>query len=168
MLKNRYIKYLLELFFLLLIAVVIANIVSIYRGYDLNKEQLRTTTFILLDGSKYNIEEKKPLIIHFWATWCPICRAELSNIEFLSKHYQVITVVVKSGDNDKIREYAKKQRVNFKIINDNSGDMARKLNISMFPTTIIYDKNKSMAFTDIGYTSTIGILLKVWWVEKFN
>ncbi len=168
MLKNRYTKYLLELIFLVLIMTITANIISIYRSADLNKEQLQTTSFMLTDGSKYTVEENKPLIIHFWATWCPVCRAELSNIEFTSKHYQVLTIAVKSGDNDEIKEYANKHKLSFKILNDNDGDMARKFNISAFPTTIIYGKNKNIAFTDIGYTSTIGILLKVWWVEKFN
>lgn len=168
MLKNKYIKYLLELFFLLFVAVIIANGISIYRSVDLNKNQLQTTSFMLNDGSKYKTEEKKPLIIHFWATWCPICKAEISNIEFISKHYQVLTVVVKSGNDYEIKKYMDEHKLNFRVINDNDGSMARKFNISMFPTTIIYDKNKNTAFTDVGYTSAIGMLLKVWWVEKSN
>lgn len=166
--KYKYKKILIELLFLSLTSVIFANIISIYRSRELNKEPLQTTSFTLLDTSKYTIEEKKPLIIHFWATWCPICRAELSNIELLSKHHQVITVVVKSGNSDLIKEYANQHKLNFKVINDSNGSMARKFNVSMFPTTIIYNKNKNIAFTDVGYTSTFGILLKIWWVEKFN
>ncbi|MDD5158316.1 redoxin domain-containing protein [Sulfurimonas sp.] len=168
MLKNKYIKYLIELFFLFFVITITANIISIYRSANLNKEQLQATSFILSDGLKYITEENKPLIVHFWATWCPICRAELSNIEFISKHYQVLTVAVNSGSNNEMAEYAKKHKLNFKIINDSDGVMAKKFNISMFPTTIIYNKNKNIAFIDTGYTSTLGILSKVWWAEKFN
>lgn len=166
--KNKFKKFLKEILFLFLVAVIFSNIISIYRSRDLNKEPLQTTSFTLLDASKYKIEEGKPLIIHFWATWCPICRAELSNIEFISKHYQVLTVVVKSGNNDAIKEYASKHKLNFKILNDSDGDIARKFNVSMFPTTIIYDNGKNIAFVDTGYSSTIGIFLKVWWADKFN
>ena len=34
----------------------------------------------MVDGSRYVAEdwEGRPRLIHFWATWCPVCRLEMS------------------------------------------------------------------------------------------
>ncbi len=43
------------------------------------------------------IPNNKPILLHFWATWCPTCKFEAPNIEKVSKDYEVITIAVQSG-----------------------------------------------------------------------
>ena len=38
-------------------------------------------------------------------------------------------------------------------------------NISVFPTTIIYDKNRDIVFSDVGYTTTPGLCLRMKWAN---
>ncbi|WP_419677530.1 redoxin domain-containing protein [Aliarcobacter lanthieri] len=147
----------------LILFVIVLNVVSYYKSLDLNKEKLEIQNFKLIDESIYVVKNDKPLLIHFWATWCPICSLEEQNIEKISKDYEVITIATQSGSSEEIKEYLEKNSLNFKVVNDEEGILSKKFNIKAFPTTFIYDENQNQKFSEVGYTSTLGLYLRMWW-----
>lgn len=153
---KEFIKYTILLFIAL-------NLVSYYNSQDLNKNQLEIKSFNLLDETVYEIDENRPLLINFWATWCPVCKLEESSIEKLSKDFQVITIATQSGSKKEIEEYLKNNQLNFKVVNDEDGLISQKFNIKAFPTTFIYDKNQNIKFTEVGYSSYFGLYLRLLW-----
>lgn len=156
-------KYLISFIKYAIFFIVVINLVSYYKSLDLNKEKLEIRSFELLDGTTYEIEKDKPLLIHFWATWCPICALEEQNIETISKDYQVITIATQSGSSEEIKEYLEKNNLSFKVVNDDLATLSREFNIKAFPTTFIYDKNQNLKFSEVGYSSTFGLKLRLWW-----
>jgi len=150
--KAKIKHYLKEIILFTLLLIVATNLLSYYKSQSLNKSD-----------QTYFPQNNKPLVLHFWATWCPVCKAEASNINLLSKHYQVITVAVKSGTNKEIQNYLKEHHYSYKVVNDSSGEIAKKFHIAAFPTTFIYDKNHKLSSSEVGYTSTIGLFLRAWW-----
>jgi len=146
--------YLKEIIISLIIITIILNIVSYYRSLSVNHKKFPIQNIQLNDQA---------LMVHFWATWCPICKIEAPNIQQISKHYNVLTVAVESGSDEDIQQYLDKNNLDFKVINDKR--YAQKFNIQVFPTTIIYDKNKNVIFTEVGYTSTLGLYLRMWWAN---
>ena len=78
-------KYLKESIKFIVLLVIVLNAVSYYRSIDLNKEKLKIQTFKLLDDTNYQVPQNKPVLVHFWATWCPTCKFESPNIEKISK-----------------------------------------------------------------------------------
>lgn len=148
--------YLKEILVTLIIAAIVMNIVSYYRSQSVNQEQLPLQNIQL---------NNQALMVHFWATWCPVCKVEASNIQQISKHFNVLTIAVNSGSDENIDEYLKKNNLDFKVINDDTSSYARQFNIKVFPTTIIYDKNKNIVFSEVGYTSTFGLYLRMWWAN---
>lgn len=156
-------KYLISFIKYAIFFIVVINLVSYYKSLDLNKNRLEIRSFELLDGTTYEIEKDKPLLIHFWATWCPICALEEQNIETISKDYQVITIATQSGSSEDIKEYLEKNNLSFKVVNDNLATLSREFNIKAFPTTFIYDKNQNLKFSEVGYSSTFGLKLRLWW-----
>ncbi len=119
----------------------------------------------LLNNTQYSLPKDKIIMIHFWATWCPSCKLEASNIQKISEHYEVLTIAYKSGSDEEIKKYLKDNQLNYNVVNDNDGHITSKFDISVFPTTIIYDKNKNIVFSDVGYTSTLGLYLRMWWAD---
>lgn len=163
--KDKIIKYTKEALLFVVIMTIFANAISLYRSMDLNKNPLVLESVTLIDDSLYALQKEKPVLLHFWATWCPTCKAEAGNIQAISKSFEVITIAVKSGSNDEIVEYLKSRDLNFRVINDNNGYITNQFDVSVFPTTIIYDKDKNVVFSDVGYTSTWGLWLRMWWVS---
>ncbi len=152
-----------EIFFLFIFIILTTNIISLYKSQSLNKERLILSTHKLIDTSHYVVETDKPLLVHIWATWCPICQAEADNIERLSHYYNVITIAVNSGTDYEIQNYLNKRGFTFKVINDKNSSLSKKLNITNFPTTFIYDKKKKLVFSEVGYTSSFGLWLRMLW-----
>jgi len=152
--KNKLKYYIKEILLFIVMLFIISNIVSYYKSSNINK-------------SKFDIENisltNKPILVYFWATWCPICKVESPNIQTLSKDYQVVTIAVNSGDDKKISNYLNENNFDFKVINDKNSSYANKFNIEVFPTTLIYDNDKNLIFSEVGYTSTFGLKLRLWW-----
>ncbi len=152
--KDKIKKYLKEGLIFILMLIIALNAISYYNSLDLNKEKLTIQSFKLLDDSLYIVPNDKPVLIHFWATWCPTCKLEASNIEKISKDYEVITIAVQSGTKEEIEKYLDEHKLSFKVVNDKDGYYSQMFNIKAFPSTFIYDKNKNLKFSEVGYTST--------------
>jgi len=157
-------KILKELATTLLLIFIIANVLNYFRAPHLQTTQLPTLQKELINGKKFDFSDQKgkALMVHFWATWCPICKAEASNIEAISQKYNVITLAVKSED---IKKYMQKRALHFKVINDKEGKIAEKFDVSVFPTTFIYNKKGELLFSDVGYTSTLMLRLKMFYAS---
>lgn len=149
-------KYLKEILSTIIIVTIMANVISFYRSTDLNKEKLPLQ----------NIELKnQPIMIHFWATWCPVCKVEAPNIQRVSQKYNVLTIASNSGNNQEIQKYLDENNLDFETVNDHNSHYAKQFNISVFPTTLIYDKDKNLVFSEVGYTSTFGLYIRMWWAS---
>jgi len=161
--KEKIKKYLKEIITFFIFITILANIISLYKSSDLNKEPLNNINITLLNSQEYKYPNNKPILIHFWATWCPTCKMEASNIQSISENFEVLTIAVNSGNNSEIQKYMDEHNLNYKVYNDNNGFFAKEFRIAAYPTTFIYDKNKNLVFSEVGFTSTWGLWLRMWW-----
>jgi len=53
------------------------------------------------------------------------------------------------------------KNLSFRVVNDSDGVLAKQLNIEAYPTTFIYDASGELKFTEVGYTSTVGLLARI-------
>jgi len=143
------------------ILLVISNVMSYIRKPTLDSNLLPTQTFQLIDGTSYTPQKGKPLLVHFWATWCGVCSMEAPNIERVSKKYEVLTIVVQSGNIENIKAQMKKEGVTFKVVEDPNGMFSQQFKVSAFPTDFIYDAKGKLYSTDVGYTTTAGLLTRL-------
>jgi len=152
--KEKIKHYLKEIILFFIVMTVFANVISYYKARELLKQALEID---------YKFKSNRPILIHFWATWCPTCKLEISNIEQISKDYEVLTIVVNSGSIKDIKNYMKEKDLHFRFINDKDSLYAKKFNISAYPTTFIYDKNKNLVFSEVGYTTVLGLYFRMWY-----
>ncbi len=100
-----------------------------------------------IDGGTVNLKsvigKNKVTILNFWATWCPPCRAEIPEfIEFAKEHQseKVALIAVNiQEDSNKVKEFAKTNRMNFPILLDLDGKVAQTYQIYAIPTTFVID-----------------------------
>jgi thiol-disulfide isomerase/thioredoxin len=151
-----------EIISTLLLIFVVSMLVNYVRKPDVNEDIYRLELTDIYNNSlamyKY---EKEPLIVHFWATWCPTCKLEASNIEALSQNHNVVSIAVTSGSNEKLQLFMKEHSLSYKVINDNNGVLAKKFGIEAYPTTLIYDKDGKLKFSEVGYSTTLGLQARI-------
>ena len=154
-------KILKEIVIGLLILFVVSETISYFRRPDLDSQRLPVIEAKLLDGSHFEIPKGKPLLIYFWGSWCPICKLEAPNIQRISKKYEVLTIAVNSGDDNKIQSYMNKYQLDFNVLNDQDVVWAKRFKVEVFPTIFIYDAKGELRFTEVGYTTTAGLLARM-------
>ncbi len=160
-------KILKEIAVMALMVFVIANALSYIRKPELSDSRFPQISEKLIRGEQFDSADlrDRPLLVHFWATWCPACKAEADNIQRLSKYYDVVTFAVKSGDDSALQTFMDEREYDYKVINDGQGQWAGTFNVEAFPTTFIYDADGELMFSEVGYTSTLGLLLRMWWAR---
>ena len=88
----------------------------------------------------------KPVLINFWATWCPPCRMEMPGLQNIYEKYRdkVEFVMINLGEtNETISDFLVENEIyTFPIGYDQSGYYGLKYSIVSIPTTVILDKNK--------------------------
>lgn len=154
-----------EILIVVVLMFILSNIMSYLRKPDLASSQLPKIELQLLDGSIFTVSKDQPILIHFWALWCPTCKFEASNIEAVSKKYNVLTIAVNSGSDAKVQAYMQEQNLSFKVFNDSEGTWAKQFKVEAYPTTFIYDAKGELSFSEVGYTSTAGLLARFEWIK---
>jgi len=85
----------------------------------------------------------KVVVMDFWATWCPPCRASVPEIKELTKKYSSDKVVVLSVSADKDdgqwREFIAKKNMDWLQYRDADEHMQKLLSVHAFPTYIVID-----------------------------
>ncbi len=80
----------------------------------------------------------KPILIYFFAPWCPYCSASADNINRLRRlrseeRLAIIIVALDWQERDQILEYAYEHELNVPVIMGNS-EIARDWKVQGFPT----------------------------------
>jgi thiol-disulfide isomerase/thioredoxin len=121
----------------------------------------------LLDGGNFSLASRpaRPLLIHFWASWCPVCRLEENSIAALSRDHAVITIAMQSGSDAEVRAYLEAQGLRFPVINDPEGRLARRFGVRAVPSSFIIDARDRIVFRETGFTSGPGLRLRMWWAQ---
>lgn len=102
----------------------------------------------------------KPLLLNFWATWCPPCVKELPEIaqfqrEFQSKGWQVLGLAVDAPS--AVREFLKKVPVDLAmgLAGLTGTDLSRKLGNSQggLPFSVAFGASGEIVWRKLGVTS---------------
>ncbi|MDH5426285.1 MAG: protein disulfide oxidoreductase [Gammaproteobacteria bacterium] len=147
-----------------LIIVLVFMGVRHYQSRDMSSGPAQPLHGTLLDNSKIDwaAYKGKPLLIHFWATWCPVCRLEENSIESISQDYNVISIAAWSEDTS---AYMQKQGLSFPTLDDIDGVWADRYGVTGVPASFIISKEGNIEFAERGYSSETGLRLRLWWIE---
>lgn len=111
-------------------------------------------------------EGGKPVLVHFWATWCPVCKVSRGAVESLHGDYHVVTVAMQSGSEQSVLKHVAEAGMRQPVVNDENGSIAAAWGVSGVPTNFIIDGEGNIAFTEIGYTTSVGLRARLWLVGK--
>ncbi|MGY3054442.1 thiol-disulfide isomerase/thioredoxin [Pedobacter sp. UYEF25] len=96
----------------------------------------------------------KVILINFWATWCPPCRAEMPGLNTLYQKFKkdkgiVFIFVDADGDLERSTKFLKRHNYDLPIYKMVS-NVPTKIFESSLPTTVIFDKQGRLSFKHEG------------------
>jgi len=120
-----------------------------------------------IDGDKVDLGryQAKPVIVYFWADWCPVCKFSTPAINDLAEDYQVLTVATFAESKQDVINYLNDKSINMPVVFDTNNEWAKLYNVSAVPTTFIIDSKGNIRFVEKGYSSSMGLRLRLWWVD---
>lgn len=127
------------------------DLVGVAANEGLNKgEQAPDFELTTLAGEPIRLSELqgKKVILNFWATWCPPCKAEMPHMQNFYEDYaetenvEIVAVNLTSGDREaSVEEFVKDYGLTFPIPMDVEGEVGQKFQAVTIPTSYIIDTN---------------------------
>lgn len=97
----------------------------------------------------------KPVMINFWATWCPPCREEIPVITQMyhetegGSKYEVLGVATQS-DNSTIKAFEDEFTMDFPLLPDVGSNVVNTYHVLPIPTTFFVDKDGIIRYIQAG------------------
>jgi cytochrome c biogenesis protein CcmG, thiol:disulfide interchange protein DsbE len=107
----------------------------------------------------------RPVIVNFWASWCPPCRAELPDLDAAVRQHgdSGLAVVAINLDEEReaVRRYAAPLDLTLVIGLDRGGRVSALYNVVALPTSFFVDRQGIVRDLNLGALTAVGLQSKV-------
>ena len=164
--ENRRGKLVLEA----LAIIVVVVVVQLWQSRGLPEGPAPALAGVGLDGKPLDLAavvrgvNGKPTLVVFWATWCPVCKAEDGNIQSISADYPVLSVAMQS---ENVAKHLQERGLTFATIDDRDAALSTAWKVRGVPAHFIVDGTGNVRFRVVGYATTWGLRARLWWTEQF-
>ena len=100
----------------------------------------------LPDGSSTSLTAYRgqPVVINFWATWCPPCREEMPELARAYERYReqglVVLAINDAEAHDQVAAFLQESNLNLPMIIDPQGEVMRAYKTNALPSTFFIDR----------------------------
>jgi thiol-disulfide isomerase/thioredoxin len=109
----------------------------------------------------------RPAVVHFWASWCPVCELEQGMVDALADEVPMITIAMQSGTMSEVRDYLARQEVDYPVVNDEQGTLSARYGVKAVPASFVLDSEGRVRFATRGYTTGWGLQIRLWLAGLF-
>jgi thiol-disulfide isomerase/thioredoxin len=92
-----------------------------------------------------------PVLLVFWATWCPHCNAAVPAINGIQARFsgrlQILAIDFMEG-RETVKAFMKAKGVTYLVLFDSDGKVARQYRVAGIPTYILLDKGGRIVYFD--------------------
>ncbi|MEW6026910.1 MAG: TlpA disulfide reductase family protein [Planctomycetota bacterium] len=113
-------------------------------------------TLETLDGELVSLKSAsgKVVLLDFWASWCPPCRAEMPHIQKLHNEFKDKGVVIYGINNEdpvKVKRFLETNKYTLAVLSDKDSSVATSYDVSGYPTLVIIGKDGRINENLVGY-----------------
>lgn len=111
-----------------------------------------------LDGRTVSLEalRGKRVALHFWATWCGVCRREFGALnavqQGLSPDEAVYAIVADSDDPEQVRRFVAEHHITYPVLLG-TGEVLAAYRVGSFPTTYYVDREGRIGAHTVGMST---------------
>jgi len=109
-----------------------------------------------LDGQTVKLSDLrgKPVLLNFWATWCPPCRFEMPFLQQINDSYSakgLVLLAIDIGESPgTVQKFMTEFNLSLTVPMDTDSKVAKSYGITAIPTTFLIDKNGVIQFKLLG------------------
>ena len=124
----------------------------------------RAPDFTLVDlaGNPVSLSayRHKKVLLHFWATWCGVCRAELPSLRSLQRSLGpdevLLTIVDDSDDVEAVRRFVREHELSYPVLLG-TDETRRAYRVRSFPTNYYVNGDGSVGASTVGLSTRLGM-----------
>jgi peroxiredoxin len=151
-----------------LIAIILVVGISAYQQRHLLGTGERAPSFDLqaLDGTRASLEDLagKVVLLHFFATWCTVCRQEHAALnalnEQLAEDVAVLSVVVDTDDRAALQSYVQREALEYPVLLADEATLAA-YRIRSYPTNYYLDRRGAIRGRSVGLSTRWAMRLRL-------
>ena len=138
--------------------VVLVAVLALLTGCTKNKQTNTAADFTLQDMNGKSVKlsdyKGKVVLLEFWATWCPPCRATVPGLEKLHNDYKdkglvVLAVSMDEGGWDEVKSFIAEHRITYAVLKG-TDDVAAQYQVRSIPLILILNKEGKVSKRYLG------------------
>lgn len=125
--------------------------------YSLEGKKAPSFSLPLVEGGTFHLADhlgKTPILLDFWAIWCPPCRASLPKVNDAYRQFKdagAIICAVNLGDSpESVSDFLKNQSIQMPVALDSEGTAADLYRVSSIPMLVFIDREGMVQHINIG------------------
>ncbi|BCS80704.1 TlpA family protein disulfide reductase [Anaerocellum diazotrophicum] len=143
--------------FILISAILIG--ILVYQIMSRSKENTAAEgivnfKLVSVDGKEYSLLDfrGRKVVLNFFATWCPPCRAEIPDFERFHRENKDVVLIGINIQEDKatVEEFLNSMGVSYPVLLDKDGKVSAQFGIEGIPTTFLIDENGRIIAKNVG------------------
>ena len=144
----------------IIVVLVIAALIGCTSNNNKSGHATSTTTdFTLEDINGHPVSlsdyKGKVVVLEFWATWCPPCRASVPGLIKLNTAYKdkglvVLAVSMDEGGWDDVKSFVKQNGINYSVLRGTE-DVAVQYQVRTIPMLLVLDKEGKISKQYLGF-----------------
>jgi peroxiredoxin len=132
------------------------------------KESGLAPDFTLLDlsGREVSLSDLKDhkVMLHFFATWCGVCKVELSSMrglhENLDEDELVVAIAADGDDVEALRRFASEHDLEYPILRG-TPDVLAAYGVDSFPTNYYLNGEGTVSASSVGLSTRLGMAFRL-------